>query len=163
MPDQPDLIEVGYWHSERRPELPHPSSSASPAPPKLLARTQLLKALNSNSFRYLHSHELGYSTCRLCGLSDSTLGCCDLTDGTFVWPEGLVHYITHHNTPLPPEFLAHVTDKLAKKRTDERTGNLLMWDAARREGVPIPPSTEQYLREHSTLYNDPAHNRCIVL
>lgn len=50
---------------------------------------------------------LGYSYCRFrCGIDDSEMGCRDLTDGTWVWPEGLVHYVEVHNLPLPEEFIA---------------------------------------------------------
>ena len=34
------------------------------------------------------------------------MGCSDLTDGVWVWPEGLVHYIEAHELVLPEEFLA---------------------------------------------------------
>jgi hypothetical protein len=34
-------------------------------------------------------------------------GSRDLTDGTWVWPEGLAHYITTHDVILPDEFVEH--------------------------------------------------------
>jgi hypothetical protein len=42
--------------------------------------------------------EMGYSWCRFdtCSASRRSLGCCNLTDGTFVWPEGLAHYVRDH-------------------------------------------------------------------
>ena len=36
------------------------------------------------------------------------MGDSDLTDGTWVWPEGLVHYVDAHRLPLPKEFVDHV-------------------------------------------------------
>ena len=48
------------------------------------------------------------SHCRFaCGEPD--MGRADLTDGTFVWPDGLVHYIERHDVRAPDRFLAHVT------------------------------------------------------
>jgi hypothetical protein len=47
----------------------------------------------------------GLSYCRLqCGIDDSEMGHRDFTDGTWVWPEGLVHYVERHRVRLPREF-----------------------------------------------------------
>jgi len=48
----------------------------------------------------------GYSDCRFCGEPNGT---GERTDGTYVWPEGLAHYVTEHNVRLPEEFVAHVS------------------------------------------------------
>ncbi len=34
------------------------------------------------------------------------MGDSDLTDGTWLWPQGLVHYVEVHGVALPDEFLA---------------------------------------------------------
>jgi len=48
----------------------------------------------------------GYSWCRLeCGVAFELMGNADLTDGTWVWPEGLVHYVEEHGVALPDEFV----------------------------------------------------------
>ena len=44
----------------------------------------------------------GVAVCRCCG---ATLGSSDLTDGTWVWPEGLEHYLQAHGLPLPGPFV----------------------------------------------------------
>ena len=36
------------------------------------------------------------------------MGTQDLTDGTWVWPEGLAHYVRVHGIALPDEFVAHM-------------------------------------------------------
>ncbi|MDG9670843.1 hypothetical protein ONV78_24100 [Hahella sp. CR1] len=53
---------------------------------------------------------LGYARCRFECLKSETseLGNTDFTDGVWVWPEGLAHYVDAHNLLLPPEFLDHV-------------------------------------------------------
>lgn len=48
---------------------------------------------------------MGYSPCRLCGDNDGAL---ELSDGVFVWPEGLRHYVVDHGVRLPQEFVSHV-------------------------------------------------------
>jgi len=35
------------------------------------------------------------------------MGSCDLTDGTWVSPEGLWHYVDVHSVRLPDEFVEH--------------------------------------------------------
>jgi hypothetical protein len=46
------------------------------------------------------------SFCRFaCG--ETAMGTRDLTDGRWVWPEGLAHYVERHDVRLPPPFVAH--------------------------------------------------------
>lgn len=35
------------------------------------------------------------------------MGRTDVSDGTFVWPSGLAHYVERHDVRLPPWFVAH--------------------------------------------------------
>lgn len=48
---------------------------------------------------------MGNSTCRLCGKSNGAL---ELTDGVYLWPEGLAHYVLDHSVRLPDDFVDHV-------------------------------------------------------
>jgi len=52
---------------------------------------------------------MGYSPCRICGQNN---GAVDYTDGTYVWPEGLAHYIYDHAVRLPDELIAHARQRL---------------------------------------------------
>ncbi len=53
--------------------------------------------------------QFGYSWCRFrCGRPDDLMGSADMTDGVYVWPEGLVHYVEDHCVRLPDDFTAHV-------------------------------------------------------
>src|SRR5713101_707910 len=50
---------------------------------------------------------LGFSACRFeCRDKYRVLGNCDLTDGEWVWPVGLSHYVDRHAVMLPDEFIA---------------------------------------------------------
>jgi hypothetical protein len=49
---------------------------------------------------------MGYSPCRIC--DNATNGNLELTDGVYIWPEGLAHYVLEHSVRLPAEFVAHV-------------------------------------------------------
>ena len=48
---------------------------------------------------------MGLAPCRLCSQVNGAL---ELTDGTFLWPQGLPHYVRHHAVRLPHVFLEHV-------------------------------------------------------
>lgn len=52
-----------------------------------------------------HNAFLGFASCRLCAKADN--GSRDLTDGTFIWPEGYAHYVEAHGVRPPEEFVAH--------------------------------------------------------
>lgn len=52
---------------------------------------------------------MGHSVCRFCGCDN---GCLELTDGCFVWPEGLAHYVLNHDVRLPKEFVTHVLEMI---------------------------------------------------
>ena len=48
---------------------------------------------------------MGLSDCRLCGRVN---GSAEFTDGVYLWPEGLAHYVREHSVKLPNEVLAHI-------------------------------------------------------
>ena len=75
---------------------------------------------------------MGYSYCRICG---NTLGSYERTDGTYIWPVDLSHYIRYHEIRLPMEFIKHIrtnsirtindyeTDSWIKMMKDIKNGN----------------------------------------
>jgi hypothetical protein len=98
------LKPIGWWVSPQ-------SVSELPAPQELME--DLLPADRDALGRYLAEglrlvQYRGYSWCRFsCGIADSNMGSWDLTDGIWVWPEGLAHYIDTHSVGLPQEFTKH--------------------------------------------------------
>lgn len=97
-PRDDKLIPVGYWYSDREPELPIPDHNKSTEHEEEIAR-------------YLRSHKeinayRGSSPCRLCDLRHN--GSKEYSDGVYIWPQGLVHYIEEHKTTLPIEFIEHI-------------------------------------------------------
>jgi len=74
---------------------------------------------------------MGWSRCRLC---DQNNGNLELTDGTYVWPSGLVHYVESHDVRLPQRFVTHAearVDSIEQAQRDED-----WWSSAR----PEPPA-----------------------
>jgi len=51
----------------------------------------------------------GCSTCRICGKWNNGSTC--LTDGKWIWPEGLSHYLREHHVKPPQEFVDYVLKK----------------------------------------------------
>jgi hypothetical protein len=106
------LIALGYWsqsnediYSESEPFL-HPF---------LLVKNSIHIAYDvNNMLEYLQNGfitraYMDYSFCRFnCGVKEELMGTCDRSDGTYVWPEGLHHYIQNHSILLPKYFVSHV-------------------------------------------------------
>ena len=69
---------------------------------------------------------MGYAKCRICG---ALLGTFDMTDGVYVWPEHLEHYLKEHHVRLPDWFVAHVLSSLQKMDDVEMTDAL--WSTVR--------------------------------
>jgi hypothetical protein len=95
---------VGYWASEENPDLPDPHD---------LVCQEWLGADLERLIRYLTIASIargswGHSSCRFrCGIDDTEMGSRELTDGEWIWPEGLAHYVGHHDVVLPEAFVDH--------------------------------------------------------
>ena len=102
----PRLHGFGYWRSGSESHLPMPVV----AKPRLDRRTrETVAAYLVTGVEWIAF--AGYSFCRVCGRSDETMGSRELSDGVWIWPEGLVHYVTAHHTALPRAFLDHVSSR----------------------------------------------------
>jgi hypothetical protein len=107
---EPTLRAVGYWkapadriaNGERFPD------------PEQLVRPDWCVAEREQILAYLRAGQTyaqwrGLSHCRFkCGVSDWEMGSRCLTDGVWVWPEGLPHYLEHHCVRLPDEFVENM-------------------------------------------------------
>ena len=104
------LRAIGYWREEWR----SPGTDVWRASPQVILARLGAQAPQPQLASYLRSgHEFevsrGWSHCRFkCGVADSMMGHADLTDGIWVWPQGLVHYVDAHQLALPKEFVDHV-------------------------------------------------------
>lgn len=77
---------------------------------------------------------LGASWCRFdCGLEAGDLGVADLTDGVWMWPQGLAHYVGVHGVRLPEEFVEHARARGFRVRCDgldqPAEGDLGFWSS----------------------------------
>jgi hypothetical protein len=77
-------------------------------------RSDQIRVLNYLEHGMRAEQYRGYSWCRICGFEDN--GSAEFTDGTYIWPTGLAHYVDKHSVRLPAEFLAHVDAQIAAMR-----------------------------------------------
>lgn len=112
------LRQIGYWSGGTgdNSQFPDVNDFVDPSwweVDMLLAYSYLQRGLTTRAW-------MGNSLCRVCGQSNGNL---DFTDGTYVWPEGLAHYVRDHSVRLPEEFLDHIrvtNDRLEEMVYDEQ-------------------------------------------
>lgn len=144
------LIEVGFWRRYQDASIdPADSRSWPEHGVKIASHSVLLLYLESG---FMESIEYGFAECRLCGGSGPALGCLSLTDGKYVWPEGLVHYLREHHIKLPSDFEAHAVAncdwlRMTHRFRQDKTEPLLEWSSA--GPVTAQPETEAWVREHT--------------
>lgn len=113
-----ELKKVGFWsdlakygwarHAGEMPDgLPDPWH---------LVNQEWMKDQRTDIIGYLDAGKTaetwrGVSYCRFdCG--ETNMGCRDLTDGVYLWPEGLSHYVKKHDVALPFNFALHILRQL---------------------------------------------------
>lgn len=152
----PTLIEVGFWADPRDPEddRPHPSTFVDKEWGKTVASRVVALYIRS---AFLESFELGYSFCRLCESSKGAnrhsirMGCCTMTDGKYVWPEGLAHYVTVHAVRPPSEFVDRAVKNFVAIREMQGSGRLRWSPENGGQTMPLEPATAVFLRDRTTL------------
>jgi hypothetical protein len=107
------LRKIGYWVSADEPELPDPAAFVD---------AEMTDRDRYSLWNYLLSGTrapwamMGPSMCRLCG---DVNGSGEFTDGVFLWPEGLAHYVYQHKVRLPAELLTHARNVNARNSSAE--------------------------------------------
>jgi len=108
------LIGIGFWITDVGDEK-------RPAPQELVGgmpAEQRERLANYLATGTTHVSYLGYAWCRFgCGIEPKRIGFRDLTDGIWVWPEGLAHYVREHGVVLPDEFVKHALSRTAPATT----------------------------------------------
>lgn len=108
------MSAVGYWCSigwpASRPSFRRPSDSLFPDPRRLvgveLGIAELRSVIDYLRSGYTYCQWRGLSYCRFrCGAGPILMGSQCLSDGAWVWPEGLSHYVEAHSVRLPEEFV----------------------------------------------------------
>lgn len=128
---------IGYWKGSLRDEYPFPQELTA----KYVSggADKLAEYLESGA---LFARHRGHSWCRF-GCSEPN-GSAELTDGKWVWPEGLAHYLRRHPIALPSEFVRDAT-------ATDRSGRV-----SRSLPVPKPGVDRSYWTNWARSYRVPA-------
>ncbi len=93
---------IGYWHSEEEPYFPDPAWFIDEAWDDTEKQTVIEYLKKGTAL----AHYRGFSWCRF--KCSGGYGSADMTDGTYIYPEGLVHYLENHHIKLPDAFINHI-------------------------------------------------------
>jgi len=110
--DRPTAILIGYWEGERAPGWPSASDFVDEHWDDV-ERDAIAKYLE-HGLHVPWSYG-GPSECRFCGAMN---GSAELTDGVYIWPEGLVHYVREHSVRLPVSVIRHIAARSRMRPTD---------------------------------------------
>jgi hypothetical protein len=103
----PTLIAIGLWHSHLEPDQPKPTDFVDEEWDKAEKQVVINRLKSGYALPYPYA---GKSWCRFnCG--ETEMGNHDMSDGIFLWPEGLLHYILHHAVRLPANVVEQMTTK----------------------------------------------------
>ena len=118
---------IGYWiESLLDTDYYPPQEFVGELP--LLTRAKIAGYLDKGMVYEVYR---GISWCRFfCRVQ--SMGNSELTDGYWVWPAGLSHYVRDHGVVLPSEFLDHIESKpspIPKERWDKSVPDREFWKA----------------------------------
>lgn len=100
------LRRVGFWRSDGEPNLPDPRDFVDLAWRESEGDRVLEYLDSAYDLPYVCA---GFSFCRLgCPDIPCDIGTQDRTDGRYLFPEGLAHYVRVHSIRPPEEFLEHI-------------------------------------------------------
>ena len=111
--------------------LPDPNNAINPTFWENLSKySSSLDGLTKDSVvKYLEkgivcASYMGSSSCRICNKSN---GSHEMTDFTYIWPEGLAHYVEEHDVCLPISFLQHIKINMFPWRSIDATFDVEEW------------------------------------
>lgn len=109
---------IGYWYSDTESHLPDPAWFVVEDYDEEEKR-KVIKYLQQSK---VVARYRGSSWCRF-RCKKEVPGSTDLSDGVYIFPSGLVHYIENHNIRLPNEFLNSILDKelISSKNQSQQT------------------------------------------
>jgi hypothetical protein len=140
------LIRIGYWRDEGEPRWPDVRSFVDLG----WDVDERLDVADYLRHGMLVRASLWIDHCRFCG---QDLGNRELSDGVFLWPEGLAHYVVEHGVRLPARIVAHVaaqSDEFVEARADDRWwGGLMGWSAVSDPVLDLQRTTERWARSGS--------------
>lgn len=94
------LIRLGYWFGPLAPGWPDARRFVDTnwdADERADVALYLRQGIVARAY-------MGLSECRFCG---ERVGALEYSDGVYIWPQGLAHYVEMHGVRLPQRFVSH--------------------------------------------------------
>lgn len=113
-PERDRLILIGYWAG---PDTVGPWPSVEDFVDPMWEEEQRSFVVDYLRGGHVVWGFAGWSRCRFCGKNN---GDRELSDGRYLWPDGLVHYVEDHAVRLPKAFVAHAEARLERLEQAER-------------------------------------------
>ena len=110
-------VDKDFWRDDSYDRYPWPGDFVGEW--DLDERALVVKYLKVG---YPCNHYRGMSGCRLCA---QMLGSSERTDGTWLWPDQLDHYVEEHSVLLPPAMLADLWARSFHYQTKEEVARRL--------------------------------------
>lgn len=106
---------IGYWSGEQAPGWPDVAAFVDAdwdEDERHLVSQYLACGTLARTY-------MGLSVCRVCGASN---GYAEYSDGMYIWPSGLAHYVDQHDVRLPDEFVRQAVARLLEFEAAEVDG-----------------------------------------
>lgn len=116
------LRSIGFWGNGRYARWPDPRRFVDPSwDPE--ERAAVIAYVRRGRDWAPNDEPVGLvEDCKIC---DRPIGSGEVTDGSYVWADGLAHYLEVHDVRLPDEFTEHVLGRLgAPMPSDAETRDL---------------------------------------
>jgi hypothetical protein len=98
------LTLIGYWAGPYAPDWPQATDFVDEHWDKF-ERDVVASYLDQGLALPWSWRPRGYSSCRFCGQLN---GSNEKTDGFYLWPEGLAHYVRRHSVRPPASIIRHI-------------------------------------------------------
>jgi hypothetical protein len=100
-PAGPPLTLIGYWEGDYDPGWPRVTDFVD----EHWDQTERRRVAFYLEEGFIPRVAMGISECRVCGKAN---GSAERTDGVYLWPEGLAHYVREHGVRPPVSVIRHI-------------------------------------------------------
>ena len=114
----PPVTLIGYWEGDMEPGWPRVTDFVDELWDET-ERHRVASYLEQGFNPWAGTAQAGISLCRLCRKGN---GSAERTDGVYIWPDGLAHYVREHGVRPPVSVIRHIIGRQAgmhPERVDE--------------------------------------------
>jgi hypothetical protein len=102
----PLVTLMGYWEGDMEPGWPRVTDFVD----EHWDETERRVVASYLEKGFVPWAQAGISLCRVCGKAN---GSAEHTDGVYIWPEGLAHYVREHGVRPPVSVIRHIISRMA--------------------------------------------------